>query len=79
MIPDAENTKRHESTIPTAARGWWYTLPDGTAAGPFKRREIATRWRRYRIVRRTPPQGLYVPRRLAWHHAGIDPFVGGTR
>jgi hypothetical protein len=56
--------------------GWYYTFPNGKAYGPYRSRDIETRWRRYRIIRRNPPEGKYVPRRLAWRHAAMDPFTG---
>lgn len=51
---------------------WWLSDGEGTAFGPYRRKEIETRLRRYRIYRRHS----HASRRTCWTKAGKDPFVG---
>lgn len=58
--------------VPTPMPSWWLVGPDGEAYGPFRRRQIATRWRRFRMYRRFANGTL----RASWEKAGENPFVG---
>lgn len=71
-MPDHKPILHETEFAVPARRGWWLVGPDGQAYGPFKRREIATRWRRFRMYRRYANGTL----RASWEKAGESPFVG---